>query len=159
MPQAGLDNATMRNIEIGDSAFKEIKQDAEKISGDIESFFRRDFKNATQADITLINRAMEGDLLAKNEVRIRSEGLANSLDNFTNLVKKVRTEIDDPRLQISDELKTIYGLKENYVRDIFEKFTKRGRQDFDIWKKDATNQETITKFRNLALTDVALGKK
>ena len=102
---------------------------------------------------------MEGDLLAKNEVRTRSEGLANSLDNFTNLVKKVRTEIDDPRLQISDELKTIYGLKEKYVRDIFEKFTKRGRQDFDIWKKDATNQETITKFRNLALTDVALGKK
>ena len=72
MPQAGLDNATMRNIEIGDSAFKEIKQDAEKLSGDIESFFRRDFKNATQADITLINRAMEGDLLAKNEGRTRS---------------------------------------------------------------------------------------
>ena len=159
MPQAGLDNATMRNIEIGESAFKEIKQDAEKISGDIESFFRRDFKNATQEDITLINKAMEGDLLAKNEVRTRSQGLANSLDDFTNLVKKVRTEIDDPRLQISDELKTIYGLKENYVRDIFEKFTKRGRQDFDIWKKDATNQETITKFRNLALTDVELGKK
>ena len=47
MPQAGLDNATMRNIEIGESAFKEIKQDAEKLSGDIETFWQRDFKAPT----------------------------------------------------------------------------------------------------------------
>ena len=70
LPQAGLDNVTMRNIEIGESAFKEIKQDAEKLSGDIESFFVRDFgKKPTQADIELVNKAMEGDLIARAQVK------------------------------------------------------------------------------------------
>jgi hypothetical protein len=159
MPQAGLDNATMRNIEIGESAFKEIKQDAEKLSGDIETFWQRDFKAPTPTDIELVNKAMEGDTIARRNVRLRSPDLANSLRDFTRLRTKVRKELDDPRLQISEKTKTIYGLKNNYVRDIFEKFTKRGRQDFNLWKKDARNRDTIVEFRNLAVEDEALGKK
>ena len=138
LPQAGLDNVTMRNIEIGESAFKEIKQDAEKLSGDIESFFVRDFgKKPTQADIELVNKAMEGDLIARAQVKERSPDLADSLRNFTKLRDRVRKEIKDPRLQpqLSEGIKDIYALKENYVRDIFEKFTKAGRQDFNLWKK------------------------
>ena len=161
LPQAGLDNVTMRNIEIGESAFKEIKQDAEKLSGDIESFFVRDFgKKPTQADIELVNKAMEGDLIARAQVKERSPGLADSLLNFTKLRDRVRKEIKDPRLQpqLSEGIKDIYALKENYVRDIFEKFTKAGRQDFNLWKKDAKNQDTITRFRNFAITDETFGK-
>lgn len=105
---------------------------------EIQKVFVRDFgKKPTQADIELVNKAMEGDLIARAQVKERSPGLADSLLNFTKLRDRVRKEIKDPRLQpqLSEGIKDIYALKENYVRDIFEKFTKAGRQDFNLWKK------------------------
>ena len=161
LPQAGLDNVNMRNIEIGESAFKEIKQDAEKLSGDIEGFFVKDFgKRPTPENIKLVNEAMEGDLNARRAVKEKSPGLAEALVNFSKLRARVRKEIKDPRLQpqLSEGIKDIYALKDNYVRDIYERFTKVGRQDFNLWKKDTKNQDIITRFRNFAITDETFGK-
>ena len=159
LPQAGLDNTTMRNIEKGEGAFKQIKKDTENVSNDIDIYFRKDFNPNSSDDIDLINTAMEGDNTALFKIKTRSEGLGKALDNFNEIRKRTYETLQDPKLDISQKVQDIYALNPNYVRDIFQKYTMRGRQDFNTWKKDIKNKDTIIKFRNDAITNIERGKE
>tara|TARA_R100000008_G_scaffold78621_1_gene59709 strand:+ start:415 stop:4152 length:3738 start_codon:yes stop_codon:yes gene_type:complete len=162
LPQGGLDEVTARNLELSESAFKPIKERAETVSNSIDQAWRKDFSRLTgdnDADIILVNKAMEGNKNALQEVATRSPDMAKSLQDFFDLRKMVYDEVRDPSIQSSQFLKNIWKKNPNYVRDIYERYTLKARQPFEQWIKNPENANLISDFTKQAQNNIELGKQ
>ena len=159
-PAAGIDKASLREIEMGEADFRDIKQKAEDIAEDIDSAFRINFKDpdekfTIQSDsdfvdlddginfagekevnaIDLINSAMEGDTASLDVIKARSPDMADALERFDGLRQEVYTRINDVELYTSKKLQNIYKKNPTYVRDVFDKFTNTSREPFEDFVK------------------------
>ena len=150
-PAAGLDKASLREIEEAQAAFQTIRQKAEDVAEDIDSAFKRDFIADNQADIDIINKAMEGERKALEEIRVKSVDMAKALQNFNSLRKEVYTKIGKEKLDINENLASLYKRTPKYTRDIFEKFTNISRPPVEEYLQKNIN--AIDDFEKLILSD------
>ena len=160
MPAAGIDEISLRNIEIGDSAFRKVRQDAEDISEDIERIYKRDFPNQTQGDIDLINRAMQKDesLLdetktAIDDLRNVSPDMADAITRFDELRKNVYKIVRDKDLKTSPKVQRIFRRSNKYTRDIYETYTQAAREPLQKFLARPENEELFENFVGFTLKD------
>ena len=118
-PAAGLDKASLREIEEAQAAFQTIRQKAEDVAEDIDSAFKRDFIADNQADIDIINKAMEGERKALEEVRVKSVDMAKALQNFNSLRKEVYTKELQSILEIY--LKNLLIYQDHQLKNTYKK--------------------------------------
>ena len=179
MPAAGLDETSLRNIEMSQGEFKTIKAQAEDVSEDIDSAFNRDFKNSeeeffiedrskfadldadepyaggkTVNSIDLINSAMEGDQAALDIVKTRSPDMATALEKFRGLEKQIRAKIKTDDRGMSDVLKNIFKKQTTYTRNVMAKYTQAQREPLQEFLKK--NPEVFPEFKKLLLDEDSL---
>jgi len=167
LPQGGLDTITARNFEIGEAAFKTIKQETEKVVDDLEiaqsSFIK------SERDLDLVNDAMEGDTAALNEIRTgirktlsgefpskKDVKLADAISNFIDLRRRVYNDVFTNTDGQSKKLKDIYKIdpvkytKKIYTRpELFQGF----RMPKEYWKKYEVNQKFLNELKTKARQD------
>jgi len=175
-PAAGLDKASLREIEMGEADFRDIKAKAEDIAEDIDTSFKNNFKDPDEKFIVesdsefvdledginfdgkkevnaidLINAAMEGDTASLDVIKVRSPDMATALERFDGLRKEVYQRINEVELYSSKKLQNIYKKNPTYVRDVFDKFTNTSREPFaDFVKK---NKNFLNEFEKFVFSD------
>ena len=145
MPSGGLDTPTLRNIELGESYFREIKDEAEDIVEDIESNFTKSFKENDE-NIRIVNEAMEGDKDALAKLDIISPDMGNAIKKFDALRTKVYQKIKSSPIGLSDKIQNIFKKNKKYTRDVYEKYTQYGRIPFKDFLEE--NPSVIPEFTN-----------
>ena len=156
-PAGGLDTATLRNLEIGQSELKLIKELSEEVTDNIDIAFKKDFKN-TDADIELVNKAMENDSTALDAIKIRSPRMTKALEGWDQLRKLTLKEAQRKNTGISNRLRGIYKLNKDYTRDIYERTSGMigPREPFSSWLTRHGNKEEVQNLKNLIKSDKAL---
>lgn len=159
LPQGGVDETTARLLELNESAFKPIKEKAERVGFDIDQAYRKDFTDNADS-IDLVNKAMEGDDAARKIVSEQSPAMKKALDDFVNLREETYGAVRDPSIQTSDHLQNIWKKNPNYARDIYDRYTKTAREPFDKFINRTENKNLIPDLiRATEQYDPKLGKE
>ena len=142
LPQGGVDATTARLLELNENAFRPIREAAEKVGFDIDQAYKKDFIKGGDS-IDLINKAMEGDVAARELVSEQSPAMKKALDDFINLRETTYGAVRDPSIQTSDHLQNIWKKNPNYLRDIYDRYTLTAREPFDKFINRAENQNLV----------------
>ena len=148
-PSSGLDEISRRNVELGDSEFKIIRQKAEDLSENIDSIFKRDFKEKSQSDIDLINKAMEKEEGAIDALRERSPDMANLMEDFDKLRLDTYKLVRAKDLQVSSKVQKIFRRSNKYTRDIYE-MSQKAREPLEKFLERPENENLLNEFKMLA---------
>ena len=145
LPYGGLDEASVRTLEIGQKQFAPLKAKVEQNSIMFEKIFKRDFNKKNQDDIDLVNAAMGRDKIASQKLETRSPDMKKTIDEWRGLVEESQ-KLSIETLQASDFLKEIYKRDPNYVRTIYEKYGKHGRIPFQKWIQQPEHKDFVDRF-------------
>jgi hypothetical protein len=145
LPYGGLDEASVRSLEISQKEFAPLKAKLEQNSIMFEKIFKRDFNIKNQDDIDLVNAAMSRDKIASQKLETRSPDMKKAIDEWRGLVEESQ-KLSTETLQASDYLKEIYQRDPNYVRTWYEKFGKHGRIPFQKWIQQPEHTDFVNRF-------------